>query len=134
MHVTTNLQRICQTDVDPSSTSTESSSSSSTTPTKSHKVGCTLEEEDYFELEQGLKPRGLCGLMNIGNTCYMNAALQALSNCPPLTQFFLECNTCISDAKHPGVAINYYNVVRELWSKKRLRNGIKLCKVLQLPE
>eukprot|EP00731_Ephydatia_muelleri_P023818 Em0016g89a len=36
---------------------------------------------------------GIVGLVNIGNSCYMNAALQALSNCPPFRQYFLECHT-----------------------------------------
>lgn len=32
---------------------------------------------------------GLVGLQNLGNTCYMNAALQCLSNCQKLTEYFL---------------------------------------------
>uniref|UniRef100_A0A674EPX2 Ubiquitin carboxyl-terminal hydrolase n=1 Tax=Salmo trutta TaxID=8032 RepID=A0A674EPX2_SALTR len=59
------------------------------------------EEEGSESEEDDLKPRGLTGMKNIGNSCYMNAALQALSNCPPLTQFFLDCSGLVRTDKKP---------------------------------
>uniref|UniRef100_A0A674DIR0 Ubiquitin carboxyl-terminal hydrolase n=1 Tax=Salmo trutta TaxID=8032 RepID=A0A674DIR0_SALTR len=77
---------------------------------------------------------GLTGMKNIGNSCYMNAALQALSNCPPLTQFFLDCSGLVRTDKKPALCKSYQKLISELWHKKRpsyvvptsLSQGIKL--------
>lgn len=98
-------------------------------------VPIAVAEEECSESEEDeLKPRGLTGMKNIGNSCYMNAALQALSNCPPLTQFFLDCGGLVRTDKKPALCKSYQKLISELWHKKRpsyvvptsVSHGIKL--------
>ncbi|CAK1543435.1 unnamed protein product [Leptosia nina] len=78
-----------------------------------------LEPDDDYGDDD--RPRGLVGLQNMGNTCYMNAALQALSNTQPLTSYFLECAAAISVLaadKKPGLSRAYQKLIKEMWSRK----------------
>jgi ubiquitin carboxyl-terminal hydrolase 8 len=58
------------------------------------------------------KNKGLSGLINMGNTCWLNSATQVLSNTLPLTSYFLE-NTYKEDI---NVSKKEYKFLRE-WIK-----------------
>ena len=74
---------------------------------------------------------GLTGLVNCGNTCYLNSALQCLSNVPPLTNFFLRCSTLVTKADKPSLSQAYFGLLKKLWSSRGVQHSyVRPTKIL----
>uniref|UniRef100_A0A669AWQ9 Ubiquitin carboxyl-terminal hydrolase n=1 Tax=Oreochromis niloticus TaxID=8128 RepID=A0A669AWQ9_ORENI len=86
----------------------------------SNRYGGYNSYSSYNYRESQSQP-GLCGLSNLGNTCFMNSALQCLSNASPLTEYFLtdqyeaEINRENPLGMRGEIAEAYADLVKQMW-------------------
>ena len=55
------------------------------------------------------------GLQNIGQTCYMNATIECLSNIQPLTEFFMSYNFIYINPLLKPLSIFYFDLLKNLF-------------------
>eukprot|EP01015_Nassula_variabilis_P012009 TRINITY_DN1971_c0_g1_i5.p1 TRINITY_DN1971_c0_g1~~TRINITY_DN1971_c0_g1_i5.p1 ORF type:complete len:772 (-),score=46.56 TRINITY_DN1971_c0_g1_i5:32-2347(-) len=80
-----------------------------------------VENGYEHRIVKGPPIKGRCGLQNLGNTCFMNSALQALSNTKELKEYFLtdqyksDINLVNPLGTKGQIVNNFHELIKQLW-------------------
>ena len=80
-----------------------------------------IAKYDINNFLENTSKKGRIGLKNFGNSCFINSAIQCLSNCEDLTKYFLSKSFVEDINKIRGLSIDgriarmYYDLLYELW-------------------
>ena len=75
------------------------------------------------------------GITNIGNTCFMNSSVQALSAVEPLAAYFLggrhvkDINKTNPLGKGGAAAVEFASTLKKLWCDKHAVNGTTIMRL-----
>eukprot|EP00439_Symbiodinium_sp_Y106_P019780 s4138_g2.t1 len=87
-------------------------------------AGSTMESQGTVcNLRGTCDSPGACGLLNLGNTCYLNSTLQALSNTVALRRYYEAGHykadiSCTPDSMGGRLADGFANLLRSIWGNE----------------